>query len=148
MACIHFSSLLMTLLLVCLLSCLLACSLACLLACFLVRLLAWELVRVLGSLNFIPWRLLESSVKCSGAPHDCLRGSRIACEAVWGSRDRSRRPHDHEMLYPSLFWRLPGSHDFPGTGSRSAPGDAPGSLACVSNDYSLVFREPCVFRGA
>ena len=33
-------------------------------------------------------------------------------------------------------------------GSKSAPGDAPGSLACVSRVYCLMFREPLVFRGA
>ena len=32
--------------------------------------------------------------------------------------------------------------------SGNAPGDAPGSVACVSNDYCLMFREPLVFRGA
>ena len=46
------------------------------------------------------------------------------------------------------FLSLPGGRGFPKSGSRNAPGDAPGSLACVSNDYCLMFREPLVFRGA
>ena len=39
---------------------------------------AGELLEVFGSSKFDPWRLLESSLRCSGAPHDRLGGFRRA----------------------------------------------------------------------
>ena len=67
--------------------------------------------------------------------------------------------HEHEMLYLLVFCSLPGGDNFPSTGSKhalemlrkcseNAPGDAPGSLARVSNVYCLMFGEPLVFGGA
>ena len=52
------------------------------------------------------------------------------------------------MLYLSAFLSLSGGDNFPKTGSKNAPGDAPGSLARVSNVYCLVFGEPLVFGEA
>ena len=39
---------------------------------------AGELLEVFGDSKFGPWSLLESSLRCAGAPHDCLGGSRKA----------------------------------------------------------------------
>ena len=47
--------------------------------------------------------------------------------------DWSKRLHEHEMLCLSAFLKLPEGDKCPGSGSKSVPGDAPGSLACVSN---------------
>ena len=54
------------------------------------------------------------------------------------------------MLYlPTFLNLLVGGCDFPRRVSKAAPRDAPGSLACVSRVYCLMFREPFLeFRAA
>ena len=101
---------------------------------------AGELLEVLGSSKFGPWSLLESSLRCSRAPHDRLGGFRRASGGVWRFKEWSRRLHEHEMLYLSAFLSFPGGDNFPSAVSRNAPGDAPGSLACASLMFIYLER--------
>ena len=85
-------------LLVCSLARLLVCSFARLIACLLARLfacllsfalLAFFLACLLGSSKFVPWRLLDSSSRCSGARDSVLGGCLRAPRGVRELETRS-----------------------------------------------------------
>ena len=78
-----------------------------------------------------------------GELHEVFGGSRsgqegsmstkwCACQRFWASKEAATSPG----MAPSRLQ----------VGSGSAPGDAPGSLACVFNDYCLMFRKPLVSK--
>ena len=99
---------------------------------------AGELLEVFGSSKFGPWSLLESSLRCSGAPHDRLGGFRRASLGVWRFKEWSRRLHEHEMLYLPTFLRLPGGDNPPRL--RVGSGGCPRKPRVrVSNVY--IFRK-------
>ena len=81
----------LALLLICsfvgLIACLLARLFACLLAFF--ALLAFFLACLLGSSKFVPWRLLDSSSRCSGARDSVLGGCLRAPRGVRELETRS-----------------------------------------------------------
>ena len=137
-------------LLVCSIARLLVCSFARLIACLLARLFAcllsfallafFLLACLLGSLKFVPCRLLDSSSRCSGARNSvlggCLRAPRgvrelhmIVLEVpgelveVFGGsiKHMVRRLHEHDMLEPSAFLSFPGGDHFPKSDSENVP---------------------------
>ena len=106
-------------LLVCSLARLLVCSFARLIACLLARLfacllsfalLAFFLACLLGSSKFVPWRLLDSSSRCSGARDSVLGGCLRAPRCVRELETRSLEAAGEllEVLGSSKFgpWSL------------------------------------------
>ena len=59
---------------------------------------------------------------------------------MFGCSRGSRKPHEHTMRYLSAFSSLPRGDNFPRPDSGTAPGEAPGTLACASLMFTYVDR--------